>query len=153
MERQGGIILRAASGGEVTLMPVAVQVDNAGRDKVARGIFWFAQLIGIITSLFLILFIGGNLIGELIAQDITLREDYSIFLFFFCEVLIAVAIIISWYRKRLGPVLMLVFSILVALVWGRENLSFILLHLPLLFSGLLLLFYSFYKEWVLKQRA
>ena len=80
--------------------------------KVARGIFWFAQIIGIITSLFLILFIGGNLIGELIAQDITLREDYSVFLLLLCDVLIVGAIMISWYRKRLGPVLIIALTIL-----------------------------------------
>ena len=121
--------------------------------KVARSIFWFAQIIGIICSLFLVLFIGGNLIGELIAQDITIREDYAVFLLFLCDVLIAVAIIISWYRKRLGPVLMIVISLLIGIVWGREDSNIILLHLPLLISGLLLLFYSFYKEWILKQRA
>ena len=121
--------------------------------RLARAVFWFAQIIGIISSLFLVLFIGGNLIGELIAQDITIREDYTIFLLFLCDVLIAVAIIISWYRKRLGPVLMIVFSILICIAWGREDISIILLHLPLLFSGLLLLFYSFYKEWILKQSA
>ena len=121
--------------------------------KVARGIFWFAQVIGIIVSVLLILFIGGNLIGELFARAIDFREDYSVFLFFFCDVLFAAAIIISWYRRRLGPVLMIAISVLIGIIWGREDINIVLLHLPLLFSGLLLLFYSFYKEWILKQRA
>ena len=121
--------------------------------KLARSIFWFAQVIGIITSLFLILFIGGNLIGELINKLIDFREDYSVFLFFFCELLVTGAIIISWYRKRMGPALILAFTILILIIWGREDLNIILLHLPLLFSGLLLLFYSYYKEWILKRKA
>jgi len=121
--------------------------------RLARVVFWVAQILGIIISLFLVLFMGGSVISELIAQDITIREDYAIFLLFLCDVLIAVAIVISWYRKRLGPVLMIVFSILICVAGGREDINFILLHLPLLFSGLLLLFYSFYKEWILKQRA
>jgi len=125
----------------------------AAHHRIAMIIFWFAQALGILTVLALLIFIGGTLIDELVNQLISFREDYEVFLFFFCEVLVAVAIRISWKRKRMGPLLMLALTILIGIVWGREDMNIILLHLPLLLSGLLLLFYSYYKEWILKQKA
>ena len=121
--------------------------------RVAVTIFWFAQAVGIITVLTIIVFIGGTIIEELAHQLISFREDYEVFLFFFSEVLLAVAIRISWKRKRVGPLLMLALTILIGIIWGREDMNILLLHLPLLLSGLLLLFYSYYKEWILKQKA
>ena len=121
--------------------------------RVARIIFWFAQLVGLVTIVTLIFFVGGNLLSELIAQDITIREDYSIFLFFLCDLLLAGTIILSWYRKRLGPVLIIALTVLIGIIWGREDINIILLHLPILFSGILLLFYIYYKEWILKKKA
>ncbi len=125
----------------------------AAHHRIAMIIFWFAQALGILTVLALLIFIGGTLIDELVNQLISFREDYEVFLFFFCEVLVAVAIRISWKRKRMGPLLMLALTILIGIIWGREDMNIILLHLPLLLSGLLLLFYSYYKEWILKQKA
>ena len=125
----------------------------AAHHRIAMIIFWFAQALGILTVLALLIFIGGTLIDELVNQLISFREDYGVFLFFFCEVLLAVAIRISWKRKRMGPLLMLALTILIGIIWGREDMNIILLHLPLLLSGLLLLFYSYYKEWILKQKA
>ena len=121
--------------------------------RIARIIFWFAQAVGVVTILSLLIFIRGTLISEIRDQLIDFREDYTVFLFFLGEVFMAVAIIISWNRKRLGPVLVIVLSILIIIIWGREDINIVLLHLPLLFSGLLLLFYSYYKEWILKQKA
>ena len=121
--------------------------------NIARYIFWIAQAIAVLSSAILLIFIGGTIISELINKVIDIKEDYGVFLFFFCEVLIAVAIINSWKRKRRGPVLMLALTILVIVIWGREDLNYLLLHLPLLLSGLLLLFYSYYKEWILKRKA
>ena len=124
-----------------------------GHHNLARYIFWFAQAIAVLSCVILLMFIGGTLISELINQVIDIREDYGVFMFFFCEVLLAVAIIISWKRKRIGPVLMVALTILIGIIWGREDINIVLLHLPLLLSGLLLLFYSYYKEWILKQKA
>ena len=121
--------------------------------RIAMIIFWFAQAVGVLTVLALLIFIGGTIIDELVNELISFKEDYAVFLFFFCEVLVAVAIIISWKNKRTGPLLMLALIILIGVVWGREDMNIILLHLPLLLSGLLLLFYSYYKEWILKQKA
>lgn len=128
-------------------------MNLAVHQRVAVTIFWFAQAVGIVTVLALIIFIGGTLIDELINQVIDIREDYDVFLFLFCEILLAVAIRISWKRKRVGPVLMLALTILIGIIWGRKDMNIILLHLPLLLSGLLLLFYSYYKEWILRQKA
>ncbi len=120
--------------------------------RIGTFIFWFAQIVGGVTTLALIIFIGANLIGELIGKQITIKEDYAVFLFFLCEVLVAVAFKISWRRKRLGAVLVILLSLLLSIWWGRESLNIVYFHLPILFSGLLLLFYSYYKEWILKQK-
>ncbi len=120
--------------------------------RLARIILWFALAVGVLTSLTLLLFIGGNLVSELFNQLINFKEDFSVFLFFFCEALIAVAIIISLNRKRMGAVMMLALTILIGIIWGREDMNIILLHLPLLVSGLLILFYSYYREWILNQK-
>ncbi len=125
----------------------------SAHNRLARIIFWFALAVGVLTSLTLLLFIGGNLVSELFNQLINFKEDYSVFLFFFCEALIAIAIIISLSRKRIGSVLIIGLTILIWIVWGREDMNIILLHLPLLVSGLLLLFYTYYKEWIAKQEA
>jgi hypothetical protein len=124
----------------------------SAHNRLARIIFWFALAVGVLTSLTLLIFIGGNLVSELFDQLITFKEDYSVFLFFLCEVFIAISIIISLNRKRIGPLLMLALTILIGILWGREDMNIILLHLPLLVSGLLLLFYTYYKEWILNQK-
>jgi hypothetical protein len=121
--------------------------------RLARILFWFAQIIGMLTSLFLVLFIGGNFASELFAGDIGIREDYLFFLFFLCELLVAGSIILSWHRKRLGPALLIAFTILIGSIWGNQDINIILLHLPLLLSGILLLFYSYYKERILKKQV
>jgi hypothetical protein len=121
--------------------------------RIARLLFWFAQAIGIFMAAALLLFIGGTLITELIQDLIDIKEDYMVFVFFLCEVFMAAAFIISWFRKRMGALLIIVLSILISILWGREAINIVYLHLPLLFSGLLLLFYSYYKEWILKQKA
>lgn len=117
--------------------------------RAGRYLFWIAQLLGGITVAALILFIGGTIISELIEKVLDLREDYSVFIIFLLEVLTGISFTISWKRKRLGPFLILLFSTLICIIWGRESLNFVWLHLPVLISGLLLLFYSYYKEWIL----
>ena len=120
--------------------------------RIGRFIFWFAQIVGVITVVGLIIFIGGTIISELIDKVLDVREDYSVFIFFICEVLIGISFIISWKRKRLGPILVLILTALICILWGREDMNIIWLHLPLLVSGLLLLFYSYYKEWILRKK-
>lgn len=100
----------------------------------------------------LILFIGGNVISELISKEITVREDYFILVIFLLEILTLISFVISWKRKRRGPVLILFFSVLICILWGRESLNVVWLHTPVLFSGALLLAYSYYKEWILKKK-
>ena len=120
--------------------------------RIARILFWAAQAIGVITALALTAFIGGNLISELIEGLITIKEEFSLFIILLCEILVIVSFVISWNRKRMGPILVLAFTILIIFLWGWDDMNFILLHLPMLFSGILLLFYSYYKEWILKQK-
>lgn len=115
--------------------------------------FWFSQIVGVTTIVALILFIGGSIVSELIAQVLDVREDYLVFVILLLEVLTGISFIISWRRKRRGPVLILFFTILICILWGRESPNVVWLHAPVLFTGLLLLFYSFYKEWILKRKA
>jgi len=121
--------------------------------RIARILFWVAQAIGIFTALALTAFIGGNLISELIEGLITIKEEPVLIIILLCEILVIVSFVISWNRKRLGPILVLVITILIPFLWGWEDMNIWLLHLPILFSGILLLFYYYYKEWILKQKA
>ena len=120
--------------------------------QIARILFWIAQAIGIFTALALTAFIGGNLISELLEGLITIKEEPVLFIILLCEILVIVSFVISWNRKRLGPILVLPFTILIIFLWDWKDINFILLHLPILISGCLLLFYSYYKEWILKQK-
>jgi len=128
-------------------------VDLKKHQLNSKIVFWVAQIIGILTSLVLLIFIGGNLISELIdpSIDTNLKEDFSVFLFFFVEVLIAISFIISWLRRKIGAVLITVFTLLIYIAWGREDMNIVYLHLPLLVSGLLLLFNAYYQESRLKE--
>jgi len=120
--------------------------------QIARILFWIAQTIGVITALALTIFIGGNLISELIEGLITIKEEPVLFIILLSEILVIVSFVVSWNRKRLGPILVLAFTILVIFLWDWKDMNFILLHLPILVSGILLLLYSYYKEWILKQK-
>lgn len=120
--------------------------------QIARILFWVAQAIGVITALALIIFIGGNLITELKDGLITIKEDYQVFILLLCEILLIASFVLSWYRKRLGPIFILVVVVLILFLEGFDDMNVLYLHLPILFSGILLLFYSYYKEWILKQK-
>jgi len=120
--------------------------------RVGKNLFWVAQAVGVVTAVILVLFVGGNLIGELIQKSIDVREDYMVFVFFLCELCILISFKISWRRKRLGPILVLLFTTVICILWGRETINIIWFHSPLVFSGLLLLIYSYYKEWILKRK-
>jgi len=123
-----------------------------GHHDAGRYLFWIAQIIGVAASVALIIFVIGNLLTELITRAIDVREDYSIILIAVCEILVGISFIISWKRKRLGPILVLIFTVVIFFLWGPQSYSFIWMHSPLVVSGLLLLFYSFYKEWILKRK-
>lgn len=120
--------------------------------RIATYLFWFAQGLGILMVLFLIVFLGGKLTGEILSKSIEFKADYMVFIYVFCELLVAVAFIISWNRKRMGAFLVTLLSLLTPFLWGLDDLTIVYLHLPLLLSGLLLLFYSYYKEWILKKK-
>ena len=121
--------------------------------RIGTFIFWFAQIVGGVTALAFIIFLGGTIISEIIEKVIDFNEDISVFLFFFCEILVAVAFVISWRRKRLGAVLVICLALFLSIWSGRDSILFVYVHLPIIFSGLLLLFYYYYKEWILKQKA
>ena len=123
--------------------------------RIARIIFWIAQIVGIFTITMILIFIGANIINDIQINDIgkVFVKDgyYEIILFFLCEVFIGVAIIISWYKNKIGAFLVIVFTILAYIIWGYEDFNILLIHLPLLFTGLLLLFYVYYKKRIMKK--
>lgn len=125
----------------------------SSHQRTGTFIFWFAQILGGGTALAFIIFLGGTVITEIIDKVIDFKEDFSVFFFFFCEILVAVAFVISWRRKRLGAILVIVLALFLSIWSGRDSILFVYVHLPILFSGLLLLFYYYYKEWILKQKA
>ena len=119
----------------------------------SRIIFWVAQLIGSITVIALLIFTVGSFIEEIRDPDIVieLKEDFGIYVFGLCNVFIATAIIISWYKSKLAAFLMIAFIILANIFfWDTNGLK---VHIPLILSSLLLLFYAYYKEWIMKRIA
>ena len=121
----------------------------------ARIVYWVALIVGSATVLSLLFFIGANIINDIQINDIgeVFAKDgyYEIILFFLCEIFIAVGFIISWYKSKIGAFLVIAFTILAYILWGEVDINILLIHLPLLFSGFLLLFYSCYKEWIIKK--
>lgn len=127
-------------------------MNLAAHQQTARVLFWFAQILGLTVSGILLLFIGGNVVGELLQDLISIREEYMLFLLVLVELLLVLSFVISWNRKRQGAVLILLFSVMISFLYGRETMNFVYFHLPVVISGLLLLFYSYYKEWILKKK-
>jgi hypothetical protein len=127
-------------------------MNLATHERTARILFWFSQILGVLWIVALLFLIGGTLMGEIIDSSIRFKEDYAFFALFIFELAIAAAFVISWYQKRLGPVLIVALTILLSIIWAGEGYVFVLFHFPLFFSGLLLLFYSYYKEWILKKK-
>jgi len=127
-------------------------MNLASHERTARILFWCAQILGVFWIAALLIFIGGTLIDELIHKLINFKEDYGIIILFFFELAIAVAFVISWYRIRMGPALIVALTVLLSIIWAGEGYIFVLFHFPVFFSGLLLLFYSYYKEWILKKK-
>lgn len=120
---------------------------NAG-----RYMFWIAQTIGVVSAAALIVFMVGTVVSEWIREGLDVQEDYTLLLIALCEILVGISFRISWRRKRLGPVLILLFTLVICILWGTSDMLMIWLHMPLFFSGLLLLVYSYYKEWILKRK-
>jgi hypothetical protein len=127
-------------------------MNLASHERTARFLFWFAQVLGVLWISALLIFIGGTLIDEIIHKLIQFKEDFGVFILFFFELAIAAAFVISWYRKRQGPALIIALTVLLSIIWAREGYIFVLFHFPVFISGLLLLFYSYYKEWILKKK-
>lgn len=126
----------------MTLKPTSMETQKARN----RALFWIALLTGGSVTLLLIVFIWGNLIGELIDDDIntTLRGEYFVFLLGFCELLLGTSIFISWKRPIIGGYAWTSLAIIIAAVWGiAETITFLYFHLPAIVSGVLMLTYAY----------
>ena len=116
----------------------------------SKIIFWIALVIGALTIIPFIIFLAGTYISGRFDPDIDFKllESLEILAFFLCEVFIAGSLIISLFKNKIGAFLVILFVILANIAF-RENLVR-LLHIPLLISGLLLIFHAYYKDWILK---
>ena len=116
----------------------------------SKIIFWIALVIGALTIIPLIIFLTGTFISNRIDPDIDVKllELPEILAFFLCEVFIAGSLIISLFKNKIGAFLVILFVILANIAF-REPLVR-LLHIPMLISGLLLIFHAYYKDWILK---
>jgi len=116
----------------------------------SKIILWIALVIGALAIIPFIIFLAGTYISGRFDPDIDFKllESLEILAFFLCEVFIAGSLIISLFKNKIGAFLVILFVILANIAF-RENLVR-LLHIPLLISGLLLIFHAYYKDWILK---
>ena len=110
----------------------------------SKIIFWIALVIGAITVIPLIIFLTGTFISEGIDPDIDFKllEEFGLLAFFLCEVFIAGSLIISLFKNKIGAFLVILFVILANIAFWDHNVR--LLHIPLLISGLMLIFLAHY---------
>jgi len=113
---------------------------------LAKILFWSGQIIGTVSTTLLLLFVGGNIFDELIKGLITIKEEYMLFIFFLILLGIAIGLIIAWFRSRTGPLVIIVSTIAAGLAWGFDDITFLLILLLPLFSGILLLLSAYQKE-------
>jgi len=109
-------------------------------------LFWSGQIIGTVTIIPLLLFVGGSLFDELIKGLITFKEEYQLFIFFFFLLSIAIGLIITWFRSRTGALITIASTIAAGLVWGLDGDQIHLVLLLPLISGILLLLSAYQKE-------
>ncbi len=113
---------------------------------LTKILFWKAQIIGTVTSVLLLLFVGGNVFGELIEGLITFKEDYGLFILFFFLLGISIGLIIAWFRIRTGALITIASTIAAGITWGLGDITLLLILLLPLVSGILLLLTAYQKE-------
>ena len=116
---------------------------------------WIALILGSLANiwiLFVVLFIGANLINDL-SQDVSLSVWVNNTLVFLSFILCLASIIIAWFRSKIGG-FFLTISAIIALIlilindfgsflWSYDGF---LIQGVLILSGLLLLFYVYFNQ-------
>jgi hypothetical protein len=106
---------------------------------LAKILFWSGQIIGTVTNILLLLFIGGNVIDELIKGLITVKEEPLLVLIIFFLLGSIIGLIIAWFRRRTGALITITSSIAAGLTWGFDDLTLLYIILIPLISGILIL--------------
>lgn len=113
---------------------------------LAKILFGSGQIIGAVTIIPLLLFVGGNIIDELINGLITIKEEPLLFILLIFLLGVAIGLIVAWFRAKTGALIIIVSSIAASLTWGFNEISlFLMLLLPLV-SGIILLLSAYQKE-------
>ena len=112
----------------------------------AKILFWSGQIIGTVSIIPLLLFVGGNIFGELNEGLITFKEEYGLFILFFFLLGIAVGLIISWFRAKPGALITIASTIAAGLTWGFDDVTLTLILLLPLISGVVLLISAYQKD-------
>lgn len=62
-----------------------------------------------------------------------------------------VARVVFWFAQAIGVSAIILLLLFIGGNLSGKEINIILLHLALFFSGVILLFYSYYREWILKK--
>ncbi len=116
------------------------------KSLLAKILFWTGQIIGTVTIIPLLLFVGGNLIDELFNGLITVKEEPLLFILLTSLLGAAIGLIIAWFRAKTGALITIVSSIAASLSWGYNDITLTLILLLPLVSGILLLLSAYQKE-------
>jgi hypothetical protein len=113
---------------------------------LAKFLFWSGVIMGTVSSVLLLLFVGGNVIDELNKGLITIKEEPLLVLIIFFLLGCVIGLIIAWFRMRSGALITITSSIAAGLTWGFDDLTLLYIILIPLISGILILLSAYQKD-------
>ena len=113
---------------------------------LAKILFWSGLIIGTASSVLLLLFVGGNVIDELIKGLVTVKEEPLLVLIVLFLLGSFIGLIIAWFRRRSGALITITFSIAAGLTWGFGDLTLLYIILIPMISGVLILLSAYQKD-------
>lgn len=113
---------------------------------LAKILFWSGLIIGTVSSVLLLLFVGGNVIDELIKGFITVKEEPLLVLIIIFLLGSVIGLIIAWFRRRSGALITIISSIAAGLTWGFGDLTLLYIILIPMISGILILLSAYQKD-------
>lgn len=116
------------------------------QNLLAKILFWSGQLTGTVVIIPVIIFVGANVYADLNDGLTILNEELQLVFFFLFLLGICAGLVITWFKSKTGPVIIILSSIAAGLMWGFSDLNFIKLLMLLLVSGTLLLVSGYQKE-------
>ena len=110
------------------------------QNLLAKILFWSGLIIGTVSSVLLLLFVGGNVIDELIKGLITVKEEPLLVLITFFLLGSVIGLIIACFRRRSGALITIISSIAAGLTWGFDDLTLLyIILIPMIFPGRLMM--------------